>query len=80
MTDSSFHYGQRVRFKADSLGIIDPEVHTSKFVPEVCQAGDEGEVQTLPGEEAPDGWMFIKPDKYPKGYVPVHPDMIEAVQ
>lgn len=77
MTESSFKYGQRVRFLADSLGIIDPEVHIAKFIGEVVNAGDEGEVQTLPGEEAPEGWMFIRPDKYSRGYVPVHPDMIE---
>jgi hypothetical protein len=78
---TEFKYGQRVKFKAESLGIVDPEIHPHKFIAETVGLEDEGEVQTLPGEMAPalPEWMAVAPDKYPNGYVPVHPDMIEPV-
>jgi hypothetical protein len=72
-------YGTRVRFTAAQLGTIDPTQPGAKFREEVVNAGDEGEVVTAEGQ-MPEGWVAIKPDKFPALLVPVQPSMIEPLR
>ena len=72
-------HGTRVRFTASQLGTIDPTKHIRRFEPDMVNAGDEGEVVTGDAQ-VPDGWVAIRPDKFPTLLVPVHPSMIEPLR
>lgn len=70
--------GTRVRFLGDQLGTIDPTAARIAFTEHTVGLGDEGEVISYPGT-MPSGWLAVRPDAFPEEYVPVHPDMVEAV-
>jgi hypothetical protein len=72
----TFKPGDRVRFTAESLGVIDPS-DPHHFMDVIVKAGDEGEILTY-DDQMPDGWLAVRADAAPNGYVPVHPSMIEA--
>lgn len=74
--DSSHSYavGDRVRFTADSLGLIDPNSSAYRFRDETVGKGDEGEILRV---DLPDGWLAVYVAEYPGCFVPVHPGMIE---
>ncbi len=77
--DEAPAYGTRVRFTAESLGMIDPSASGTQFVEETLGPNDEGEVVTQPGQ-MPEGWVAVRPDRFPQYLAPVHPRMIEPLR
>lgn len=79
MTDT-FTPGQRVRFTADTLGVMRLDAG-AKFAAPTVGKGDTGTVFSHPGQ-MPDGWLMVETeltdDDGARLYAPVHPDMIEA--
>ena len=75
---SDFKAGDRVRFIKDNLGTITVESGPYKFGGTVG-SGDEGEVLEVDYNVMLPGWIAVRPDSHPDGYVPVTADMIEKV-
>lgn len=73
----AYSAGTRVRFAADSLGTVRADGSTlpGQFASEVVNIGDAGEVVAL--EHAVEGWLYVKPDRYPELVVPVVDGFIE---
>lgn len=73
--------GTRVRFTAERLGTMRPDTG-NRFAEPCVGSGDLGTIADTPGP-LPDGWLLVQADLTDADgsvlYVPVHPDMIEAV-
>lgn len=65
--------GTQVRFMLGPLGVLKRK-EDARFSPEVVRKGETGEV--VEGIALPEGWILVK---VTTGYVPVHPNMVEAL-
>ena len=72
-----YQAGDRVRFTADSLGLVSLDGPTDRFVPETVGTGQLGTV--LGPHRSVEGWLTVRPDDYPRTYAPVHTEHIEPM-
>jgi hypothetical protein len=73
--EHTFSIGDRVRFTANSLGVLTTP-DSLRFADETVGVGDVGVVAV---GDVPEGWIMVETNLSGDrlGYVPVHPAMIE---
>jgi hypothetical protein len=85
MKEPKLDAGTEIRFTTGPLGCINPQ-NPGRVADETVQLGDTGQIVAAEleamnyheGYNRLEGWIFVRPDKYPELLIPVHQAMVEA--